>query len=237
MKLFAGMIISAGLMVAGAANAQGLAPYRIGSPYSAASDFERPYAATPELAPWRYGPTLLPANEVYTIVRESGFSPLGIPQQRGFIYTISVINRGGDDGRLVIDGRTGRILRFMPAYRMSDNFNDELTVSYGPVGAPPAVSDMRPSSQPPIAAPRLASRAPLPPMPVPKAMPRTATAAKPLVAKPAAPAAQQAAVVQAKPDGNAASAAVAVAPTAVEAKSPAPQIQPTQDMPQAQALD
>jgi hypothetical protein len=28
---------------------------------------------------------LLPPQEVYTIVRESGFSPLGIPQQRGFV--------------------------------------------------------------------------------------------------------------------------------------------------------
>src|SRR3978361_1573589 len=150
MKLFAGMIISAGLRgAAGAAHAQGRAPYRIGSPYIAASDFERPYAATPELAPSRYGPALLPPMEIYTIVRESGFSPLGIPQQRGFIYTISVINRAGDDGRLLIDGRTGRILRFMPAYRMSDNYNDELTVSYGPVGPPPSVSDFRASPQSP----------------------------------------------------------------------------------------
>ncbi len=63
----------------------------------------------------RYGPILLSPPEVYTIVRESGFLPLGIPRQRGFVYTISVIDRGGDDGRLVIDARTGRIIRFMPA--------------------------------------------------------------------------------------------------------------------------
>ena len=60
-------------------------------------------------------------------MRENGFSPLGIPQQRGLFYTIAVIDRGGDDGRLVIDARNGRIVRFMPAYRMGDNFNDELT--------------------------------------------------------------------------------------------------------------
>ncbi len=236
MKLFAGMIISAGLIAAGAANAQGLAPYAIGSPYSTVSDFEQPYAATPEFGPSRYGPALLPPMEVYTIVRESGFSPLGIPQQRGFIYMISVINRAGDDGRLVIDGRTGRILRFMPAYRMSDNFNDELTVSYGPVGPPPAVSDVGPpSALPPMSAPRMASRTPVPPMPVPRAMPRAAGAAKPLAAKPVSPPAQRSAAVQAKPD--AAPAPIAVAPAAVEAKPPAPQIQPTQDMPQAQGLD
>ncbi len=236
MKLFAGMIISAGAMIATvAAHAQGLAPYRIGSPYMAASDFERPYAATPEYGAMRYGPALMPAMEVYTIVRESGFSPLGIPQQRGFIYTISVINRAGDDGRLLIDGRTGRILRFMPAYRMSDNFNDELTVSYGPVGPPPAVSDLRASPRPPITAPRMASRTPSPPMPIPKAMARGSGPAKPLAVKPVAPPAQQSAAVQTKPD--AAPAPVAAAPAAVEAKPPAPQIQPTQEMPQAQGLD
>jgi hypothetical protein len=230
MKLFAGMMLAAGAMVAaGAANAQGLAPYAIESPYSAVSDFERPYAASPGFDAMRYAPSLLPPMEVYTIVRESGFSPLGIPQQRGFIYTISVINRDGDDGRLIIDSRTGRILRFMPAFRMSDNFNDEMTVSYGPVGPPPAVSDLRPSS-PPVAARRVVSRTPLP---VPRAMPRAAAAAKPLAAKPVSPPPQRSAAVQAKPDV----VPVAAAPATVDAKPPAPPIQPTQDMPQAQGLD
>ena len=57
-------------------------------------------------------------------MRENGFSPLGVPQQRGLFYTIAVIDRRGDDGRLVIDARNGRIVRFMPAYRMGDNFDD-----------------------------------------------------------------------------------------------------------------
>jgi len=34
------------------------------------------------------------AEEVYTVVRENGFSPLGIPRQRGFVYAIDVIDRG-----------------------------------------------------------------------------------------------------------------------------------------------
>ena len=79
-----------------------------------------------------YGPTLLPPREVYTVVRENGFSPLGVPQQRGLFYTIAVIDRGGDDGRLVIDARDGRIVRFMPAYRMGNNFNEGTPPSYGP---------------------------------------------------------------------------------------------------------
>ena len=60
---------------------------------------------------------LVPPQEVYTVIRESRFSPLGIPRQRGFVYTIAVIDRGGEDGRLVIDARTGRIIRFMPAWQ------------------------------------------------------------------------------------------------------------------------
>ena len=57
------------------------------------------------------------------------------PQLRGYVYAIAVVDRRGDDGRLVIDARNGRILRFVPAYRMGDNFRGDMT--YGPVGAPP----------------------------------------------------------------------------------------------------
>jgi len=59
MKLFAGWIISAGLVVAaGAANAQVLAPYEVGrSPYRVVSDIGGPYAAMPpEVAVPGYGP-------------------------------------------------------------------------------------------------------------------------------------------------------------------------------------
>jgi len=143
MKLFTGWILSAGLVVmAAAANAQGLAPYETGrSPYTAVSDVEGPYAAMPaEIPPPRYGPHLLPPTEVYTVLRENGFLPLGIPRQRGLVYTISVIGHGGDDGRLVIDARNGRIIRFVPAYRIGDNFDEDLTGSYGSVGSlPPPV--------------------------------------------------------------------------------------------------
>src|SRR5882757_5550258 len=172
MKLFTGWVLSVGLVFAGtAANAQVLAPY------SLASDIDGPYAglggryaAVAQEAPGpAYGPRLLPALEVYTIVRESGFSPLGIPQQRGLVYTISVIDRGGDDGRLVIDARSGRIIRFMPASQMGDNFNDALTTTYGPVGplppvnfrsGPPPLDNARAVPRPPRAIPKVASRTP-----------------------------------------------------------------------------
>ena len=119
MRLFTGWVMAAGLVFASAAaNAQ------VSAPYSLASDIEGPYAGVrgsyaavlPEAPPRpAFGPRLLPPLEVYTVVREGGFSPLGIPKQRGLVYTIAVIDRGGNDGRLVIDARTGRIVRFMPA--------------------------------------------------------------------------------------------------------------------------
>jgi hypothetical protein len=236
---FTGWVMSAGLVfTAAAANAQMLAPYDVGrSPYAVVSDVYGPYAAMPQDAPGpRYGgPMLLPPQEVYSIVRESGFSPLGIPQQRGFVYMISVIDRGGDDGRLVIDARTGRILRFMPADRMGDNFNDDMAVTYGPAGPPPPIGAYRGVPRPPGAVPHVASRTPT--VPMPRAAPPHAGAVPkqvaPLATAPAAEPAQQSAAVQGKPADAPPQAA---APAAVEAK-PAPQIQPTQVMPKAQGLD
>lgn len=244
MKLFTGWVISAGLVVAaGAANAQVLAPYGVArAPYTVVSDFGGPYAAMPPeaLVPG-YGPRLLPPHEVYTVLRESGFSPLGIPVRRGFVYTISVIDRGGDDGRLVIDARTGRILRFLPAHRMGGHFDDVTT--YDPPGAPPPV--LSGETRPPRALPKLASRTPA--VPVPKPAPRageakplaatTPAAVQPAQAAPVQPAQQSVAAVPAKPVDPQTTGQTTAAAAPVVAAKPAPQILPTQDMPKAQGLE
>jgi hypothetical protein len=236
MKLFTGWIMSAGLVLtAAAANAQVVAPHQR-SPYAAVSDVEGPYGAMPPEAPGpRYGgPMLLPPQEVYTIVRESGFSPLGIPQQRGLVYTIAVIDRSGDDGRLVIDARTGRIIRFMPAYRMDNNFNEDMPGTYGPVGPRPQVNVIRGAPRPPGSIPHVASRTPS--VPMPKASPSRAVEPKQLSSQPASEPAQQSAAVQAKP-ADAQPVPQAAAPVPVEAKPAAPQVEPTQDMPKVQGLE
>jgi len=223
MKLFTGWVVSAGLVLAAAAaNAQVLVPYGVAvSPYAAASDFGGPYFAMPRDVPVRrYGPTLLPPEEVYTVLRDSGFSPLGIPQQHGLVYTISVIDRGGDHGRLVIDARNGRIIRFMPAYRMGDNPNEDFT--YG-LAAPPT-SAVRGAPQPPASIPHVASRM----MPVPKA--------RPAAANPAPQPAQQSAALQPKP-ADAQPIPPASAPTVGQARPAAPAIQPTREMPEVQGLE
>jgi hypothetical protein len=240
MKLFTGWIMSGLVMAATSANAQMLAPYQIDGPrYSAVSDFDGPYAETPpEVAAPRYGPMLLPAPEVYAVVRENGFSPLGIPRLRGFVYTISVINRDGDDGQLVVDARNGRILRFVPAYRMGSNIHRDLHMTYGLVEPLPSVSPVRGVPRPPAPIPRLASRTPA--VPLPRAMPPRAGEPRPLAATPApaaaqpAPAQQSAAIQPKSPEAAPAGSTVGAA---AAAKPPAPEIRPTQEMPKVQGLE
>lgn len=245
MKFFTGWLLAAGLALATtAAQAQVPAPYEAGrSPYYSVSDIGDPYAPPPRVYPGpRYGqgPMLLPPTEVYTVVRESGFSPLGIPQQRGYVYTISVIDRGGDDGRLIIDARTGRVLRFIPAHRIDETFNDDLTMNYGPPGPLPPATHVRAAPRPPKAIPRVASRS----VPVPKANPLAAAAkpaaspepaAKPAVAEPVQQV-QQSAAAQPK-SAEAQTPPPAVVTTGAAQVKPTPQIAPTQDMPNVQGLE
>jgi hypothetical protein len=271
MKLFTGWVLAAGLaLTATAASAQVSGPSRVSDftgPYVDGPYRGAPYYAPPpaEVAPppplpprYGYGPgpgygaygpgyapaALVPPHEVYSIIREAGFSPLGIPRQRGFIYTIAVIDRGGEDGRLVIDARSGRILRFVPAWQNGSPYEGGAwNSSYGPPGPLPP-GDVRSDLKPPIATPRVASRS----VPVPKpsplaakpaaepATPAAAGAAKPapepVASKPAAePPTQQAAAAQVKP------AEAAPATTGQVQAKPAPAILPTQEMPKAQGLE
>ena len=252
MKLFTGWVLATGLVfVTAGAQAQTSAPSEIGrSPATTVSDIGGPYAAVPDVA--RPGPRLLPPMEVYTVLRESGFSPLGIPQRRGFVYTIAVVDRGGEDGRLVIDARNGRVLRFVRGYGIGGIFNDDPAVGYGaqgtsgptgihgPQGALPPPTNVRGTPRPPRSVPHVASRT----VPVPKANPLAATpAAEPAPQSaatqpaPAAPQpAQQAASAQPKP-ADAPPAQQAAAPTVGQTKPSALPPQPTQEMPKVQGLE
>jgi hypothetical protein len=236
MKLFTGSLAAGLVLLAGSAQAQ------VPGPYTAASDFDAPYAVAPPPAPGpqyvpgsRYapgpqygygpGPGLLPSTEVYSVLRDNGFSPLGIPRLRGVVYTIAVLDRGGEDGRLMIDARNGRIIRFVPGYRMGDNYEDQSAL-HGPSAAPPPAqvhsSALQGSAPPSRPAPHVASRT----VPVPKA--------KPLAAKPVPAPIQQAAAPAPKPAEVQAAAPVTTG--SVPAK-PVPQIAPTQDMPTVQGLE
>ena len=235
MKLFTGSLAAGLVLLAGGAQAQVPGPYDNGRPpYTAASDFDAPYAMAPQAAlppqyepgP-RYGssPGLLPSTEVYSVLRDNGFSPLGIPRLRGFVYTIAAIDRGGEDGRLIIDARNGRIIRFMPGHRMGDNYYEDQSALRGPFMAQPPQAQAPDQVQ---AAPRpsrpahVASRS----VPMPKA--------SPIAAKPAPAPVQQAAAPAPK---SAEVRAVAPVTTGSVAAKPVPQIAPTQDMPNVQGLE
>jgi hypothetical protein len=224
MKLFTGWVLSAGLVLAAtAAQAQ----------VTRVSDFEGPNAAMPPGPPPapapRPGPILLPAPEVYTVVREAGFSPLGSPHRRGTLYTIAVIDRRGEDGRLVIDARDGRIVRFTPAYRIGDIFDETPRVVYGSAGPLPPEVQFRGPPRPPASVPRVASRTTSVPLP-------KARAGEPQ--QPASEPTQQSAAVQAKSaDAVPAAPPPAAAPAPVEATPAAPPDQPSQEMPKVQGLE
>jgi len=236
MKFFTGSLAAGLVLLAGSAQAQ------VPGPYVAASDVETPYAVAPRPVPGpsylpgpRYGnsPSLLPSTEVYSVLRDNGFSPLGIPRLRGFVYTIAAIDRGGADGRLIIDARNGRIIRFLPAYRMGgDNYYEEQSALHGPFGAQPPQAMARPPQAPdqvqaeprPSRPAHIASRT----VPMPKA--------SPIAAKPApAPAPVQQATAPA-PKSAEVQAAAPVTTGSAPAK-PVPSIAPTQDMPTAQGLE
>jgi len=240
MKLFTGSLAAGLVLLAGGAQAQVPGPYDNGRPpYTAASDFDAPYAMAPQAAPPpqyepgpRYGssPGLLPSTEVYSVLRDNGFSPLGIPRLRGFVYTIAAIDRGGEDGRLIIDARNGRIIRFMPGHRMGDNYYEDQSALRGPFMAqPPQAQAPQAQARDQVqAAPRpsrpahVASRS----VPMPKASPIAARPAPAPVQQAAAPAPKSAEV-----------RAVAPVTTGSVAAKPVPQIAPTQDMPNVQGLE
>lgn len=234
MKRFAGAALAAGLLVFAvtAAQAQISEPEVIVVAPSAEVPMPPPeMAARP--APPAYAPPLLPPREIRAIAREHGFEPIGSPRPHGVVYSIAVMNMAGDDGRLIVDGRNGRVRRFTPFYRSAGHYDDDAGVAYGDFAPPPG---WRGAPRPPGRIPQVANAPQT--VPLPKAAPHrvAAASANPVAAKPASqPAAPQAATVgvakasEAKP-------AEAKAAAPVELK-PAPQILPTQDMPAVQGLD
>jgi hypothetical protein len=225
----------------------------------------RPEPYRPDYRPdYGYAPAFVPLHEVYAILRDNGFSPLGAPRQRGNMYVIAALDRQGDDGKVVIDARSGRIVRFVPASRWGDDY-EQMRYAPAPRGGidnlpPPVVikADGSLSAPSPAlpAVPQVANRS------APLAMPRTVAPA--VANRPVAPS-QQTAAIQTKPvesrpaavpppPSRTAAAAVVQQPAAVPsstpqaaasnaqaqsavAQKPAPQILPSGQMPPVQGLE
>jgi hypothetical protein len=171
----------------------------------------------------RFGASALSSSEVARALRANGYSMLGQVSRRGAVYTAAVLNPRGDDGLAVIDAQTGAIIRFIPALAMNARLNDQLGVMYGPPGPPPVAPDVRRAPKP---APRVVKRDAQPKVPAPKTADRA-----PLNAPP---------VAQTKPADAHAEMKPAQAPAPApqpEAKPATPELLPTQQMPDVQALD
>jgi hypothetical protein len=241
MRIFAAAPTLAALLVSTTAFAQ-VPPRDIAGPYADT------YAAVAPLD----GPMLVPPREVARMLRWDGFSLLGPPRLLGVMYSVAVIEpRRGEDGRVIVDARTGRLVRFIAASDVTRRTDAEISALDVP-GASPSAPAVRIK---PAAAPKLASRTPVAqPAPRPPVAPKAATSApapaevkaeakavdsKPADAKPAEPGSigskpalqtSDAKSVEAKP----ATPASAADPTAAR---PAPVILPTQDMPPVVGLD
>ena len=180
--------------------------YRAGGPYAAIprEPLARPGIQRPAVPP----------SQVAALMRSFGYAPLGRISRRGEVYSVAALNRYGDDGRLLVDARTGRIMRFVPAMAVDDDFDDVISQRYVP---PPFFSSRR--LRPPLGIPRVASRPPVP---------ATVATSRPK----APPSAQQQAAV--KPPN----AAVSTAPATAEAKpSVPPSLLPTGALPPVQPLE
>jgi len=64
-----------------------------------------------------YGHTAAGTGGLHRPPRKRYFRRSELRSCAAVVYTIAVMDRRGDDGRLVINARNGRIIRFMPAYR------------------------------------------------------------------------------------------------------------------------
>jgi hypothetical protein len=131
--------------------------------YAPAPHVQRPYASEvyerdsygpPPIRVERtalYPRPVLPPYQVATIVRSSGYIPLGPISRRGWVYTMAAAGPRGIEGRLVIDARTGRIMRFAPALAVGD------ALAYGPPPGPPLYQqDYRRAPRPPAPVPHVA---------------------------------------------------------------------------------
>lgn len=228
----------------GALAAQPLPPMA-GPPvyYGARAYYERPVV----VLPGRPIPEdmAIPPFEVPRILRMSGFSPLGVPIRRGGSYFVPAIHRNGDDGRVVIDAYTGRIVRFAPAsevIRASRSRDDMVLVYQGPTFPPPDVGAPRPriSALPPPISMR---GVPRPPQPLPRVASRTPPAAPLVTPKPRPQAAPQKPITAQSPPTPApvqtkpAAVSPPLAPQPVEKTPSEPAVQPTQPLPPVQTME
>jgi hypothetical protein len=71
--------------------------------------------ARAQLVPVYRGFAALPPYEIMAIVRDEGFDPLGRPVRRGPVYWVRALTPAGQQVRVVVNARMGRIIAVTPA--------------------------------------------------------------------------------------------------------------------------
>jgi hypothetical protein len=192
----------------------------------------------------------LPSYEVAAILRSGGYLPLGGPIRRGNFYVVAASHQSGDEGRVVIDCYTGRIVRFIPASdvnRASRGGDDMVLVYQGPTFPPPDGARPLPPPPPAIAArpvgplfPAVRGAPPRPPAAVPNVASRSPSSGpatpkpRPQVA-PTKPDTAQAPPVPAPVGTKPAAASPPLVPKPQAEK--APSLQPTKPLPPVQTME
>ncbi len=62
------------------------------------------------------GPAVMPPYEVVAIVRSTGLEPLSRPMRHGPTYVLRAVDPAGQEVRVVVDARLGRIVRVAPVF-------------------------------------------------------------------------------------------------------------------------
>jgi len=216
MKLFASVCagtVMAASLAAGPARAQVIQAHiiQVADILGRDGGYDRgAYVGPPEPVPMGDETVILAPDEIPAILRQQGFSQLGPVFRRGWVYTVAVLNEDGEDGRLIVDARSGEPIRFIPAMRMDSRLWDELDRMYGPSGPPPARFARDPRDSYGAAPPR------------PDYPPRTASHAVPPSSPRQAAPLKRAARTLAKTAPKSSPAAVAAAPANPQAPAQAP---------------
>ena len=171
-----------------------------------------------------YAVAVVPPREVMAIVRSQGFAPISRPTLRGIFYVVRAVEEDRIAVRVVVDGRTGRIVRVTETGEWHDSRFGAFTPPPGEVlGGASVVSPTSPVA----GAERLPSvettdRVPLP-RPAPSPQKRVAVASPPETRPAAAPPVVLPPSMQAVIDGDKPQSKPADAPaTTGSVKPPAP---------------
>jgi len=120
----------------------------------------------------------LPPYEILTIIRSTGFQPIGQPVRNGQTYVLHAVDPYDLEVRLVIDAHTGRILsagdppqRYAAPYRGAPPYDPSDAPVYGRIFGTPMIDDGFGPVRPPAGVPNVRPQAKAAAAPLPRPRP------------------------------------------------------------------